>query len=49
MFESAAQDQGLRDIRFVGRPGERDLTIQRVIKRSGLRSDMVALQADDDE
>lgn len=38
VFESAAQDQGLRDIRFVGRPYERDLTIQRVIQRSGLRS-----------
>lgn len=36
-FESAAQDQGLRDIRFVGRPDERDLTIQRVIQRSGQR------------
>lgn len=38
VFESAAQDQGLRDIRYVGRPDERDLTIQRVIQRSGLRS-----------
>lgn len=37
VFESAAQDQGLRDIRYVGRPDERDLTIQRVIQRSGLR------------
>lgn len=37
IFESAAQDQGLREIRFVGRPDERDLTIQRVIQRSGLR------------
>lgn len=36
-FESAAQDQGLRDIRFVPRPDERDLTIQRVVQRSGLR------------
>jgi uncharacterized membrane protein YdbT with pleckstrin-like domain len=36
-FESAAQDQGLRDIRFVGRPDERDLAIQRVVQRSGLR------------
>ena len=36
-FESAAQDQGLRDIRFVGRPDERDLSIQRVVQRSGLR------------
>ncbi|TGD37635.1 MULTISPECIES: PH domain-containing protein [Brevibacterium] len=38
VFESAAQDQGLRDIRYVGRPDERDLTIQTVIQRSGLRS-----------
>ena len=37
VFESAAQDQGLRDIRYVGRPDDRDLTIQRVIQRSGLR------------
>jgi uncharacterized membrane protein YdbT with pleckstrin-like domain len=37
VFESAAQAQGLRDIRFVGRPDERDLTIQRVVQRSGLR------------
>lgn len=42
VFESAAQDQGLRDIRFVGRPSERDLTIQRVLQRSGLRSSMPA-------
>ena len=37
VFESAAQEQGLRDIRYVGRPDERDLTIQRVVQRSGLR------------
>jgi hypothetical protein len=37
VFESAAQEQGLRDIRWVGRPDERDLTIQRVISRAGLR------------
>ncbi|MFD6056167.1 PH domain-containing protein [Agromyces sp. NPDC060279] len=40
VFESAAQDQGLREIRFVGRPDERGLTIQRVIQRSGLRGRM---------
>jgi len=40
VFESAAQDQGLRDIRYVARPDQRDLTIQRVIQRSGLRSSM---------
>jgi hypothetical protein len=37
VFESAAQEQGLRDIRYVGRPNERDLAIQRVVQRSGLR------------
>ena len=36
-FESAATEQGLRDIRFVGRPDERNLTIQRVVQRAGLR------------
>ena len=37
IFESAAQAQGLRHIRFIGDPDARDLTIQRVIQRSGLR------------
>jgi uncharacterized membrane protein YdbT with pleckstrin-like domain len=37
VFESAAQEQGLRVIRYVGRPDERDLTIQRVIAQAGLR------------
>jgi hypothetical protein len=37
VFESAAQEQGLRDIRFVARPYERDLVIQRVVQRAGLR------------
>ncbi len=36
-FESAAQEQGLRDIKYVGRPDERNLTIQRVVQRAGLR------------
>jgi hypothetical protein len=36
-FESAAEAQGLRDIRFVGQPDERDLAIQRVVQRAGLR------------
>ena len=40
IFESAAQDQGLREIRFVGNPNARGLTIQRVIQRSGLRGGM---------
>jgi membrane protein YdbS with pleckstrin-like domain len=37
VFESAAQEQGLRDIRFIGQPDERDRTIQGVVQRSGLR------------
>lgn len=41
VFESAAQEQGLREIRYVGRPGERDLAIQRVVQRSGLRGPRV--------
>ena len=41
IFESAAQEQGLREIRFVGRPDDRDLTIQRVVQRSGLRGPRV--------
>jgi len=42
VFESAAQEQGLRDIRYVGRPDDRDLAIQRVVQRSGLRGPRVA-------
>jgi len=37
VFESAAQEQGLRDIRYVGHADERDKAIQRVVQRSGLR------------
>lgn len=37
VFESAAQAQGLREIRYVGDPDERGLTIQRVIQQAGLR------------
>ena len=40
-FESAAREQGLRDIRYVGRVDERDLSIQRVVQRSGLRGPRV--------
>ncbi len=40
VFESAAQDQGLRVIRYVGRPEARDLTIQRVIQMAGLRTNL---------
>ncbi|MGH3509685.1 MAG: PH domain-containing protein [Nocardioidaceae bacterium] len=42
VFESAAQEQGLREIRFVARPYARDLTIQRVVQRAGLRGPRVA-------
>ncbi|TIC84031.1 PH domain-containing protein [Nocardioides sp. GY 10127] len=41
VFESAAQEQGLRDVRFVGRPDERDLVIQGVVQRAGLRGPRV--------
>lgn len=41
VFESAAQDQGLKEIRFVGDPNGRGLTIQRVIQRSGVRGTTV--------
>ncbi|HMR50276.1 MAG TPA: PH domain-containing protein [Arachnia sp.] len=37
VFESAAQDQGLRDIRFVSNPDDRDKLIQRIIQSAGLR------------
>lgn len=37
VFESAAQEQGLREIRYVGDPDGRGLTIQRVIQQAGLR------------
>lgn len=38
VFETAAQDQGLRDIRYVGHPGRRDLLIQQIIQKAGLRA-----------
>ena len=40
-FESAAQEQGLREIRYVPRPDARDIEIQRVVQRSGLRGPRV--------
>ena len=46
VFESAAQEQGLRDIRYVGRPDERDLAIQRVVQRAGLRGPRRAVLAE---
>jgi hypothetical protein len=48
VFESAAQEQGLRDIRFVPKPNERGLTIQRVIQRAGLRGSSNAWRAEDE-
>ena len=41
-FESAAQDQGLRDIRYVSDIDARNLTIQRVTRDAGLRGPRVA-------
>jgi len=38
IFESAAIDQGLHKISYVGDPKRRDLTIQRVIQRAGIRA-----------
>lgn len=40
VFESAAQDQGLKQINFVPHIEQRDKTIQRVIQRAGLRARM---------
>lgn len=40
VFESAAQDQGLKQINFVPDVERRDKTIQRVIQRAGLRARM---------
>jgi hypothetical protein len=50
-FESAAQDQGFREIKYVSRPDDRDLTIQRVIQRTGLRASasVDVVQGDDDD
>lgn len=36
-FESAAREQAIREVRYVGRPYQRDLAIQRVVQRAGLR------------
>ena len=47
IFESAADDQGLRRVTFVANPKERDLTIQRVIQRAGIRA--VARAKDEDD
>lgn len=47
VFESAAQDQGLKQINFVPDIERRDLTIQRVIQRAGLRARMEPITEDD--
>lgn len=39
-FETAAQDQGLRDIRDICDPAGRDLTIQQVVQDAGLRGNV---------
>ena len=46
VFESAAQDQGLKRIEFVPHIERRELTIQRVIQRAGLRARMSPGQDD---
>ncbi|MDO5082594.1 PH domain-containing protein [Arachnia propionica] len=46
VFESAAQAQGLREIRYIAAPGKRDLKIQEVIQRSGLRKKMEMRESD---
>ena len=46
-FESAAADQGLRRITYVGDSKRRDLTIQRVIQRAGIRAAASARAEDD--
>ena len=46
VFESAAQAQGLREIRYIAAPGKRDLKIQEVIQRSGLRKKMEMRDSD---
>jgi hypothetical protein len=49
IFESAAQEQGLRDIKYVGRPDQRDLTIQRLLQRSGLRATAKETDSEEDD
>lgn len=49
IFESAAQEQGLRDIKYVGRPDQRDLTIQRLLQRSGLRATAKESEPEDED
>ena len=46
-FESAAADQGLRRVTYVSDPKRRDLTIQRVIQRAGIRAMALAKEMGD--
>ncbi len=48
-FESAADDQGLRRITYVADPKRRDLTIQRVIQRAGIRAVALAKAHQEDD
>ncbi len=48
VFESAAQDQGLRDIRYVPDPKHRDLQIQQVIQLAGLRAKAEVIRTSSD-
>ncbi len=48
IFESAAQDQGLRDIKYVPEPKRRDLQIQQVIQLAGLRAKAEVLRTSSD-
>ncbi len=47
IVESAAPGQGLREVRYIARPRQRDLTIQRVIQRAGPRAEGAGAAPDD--
>ena len=49
VFESAAQEQGLREIRNIGRPDDRARTIQRALIDQGLRGSQHALNPSSEE
>ncbi|MCL2735445.1 MAG: PH domain-containing protein [Propionibacteriaceae bacterium] len=49
VFESAALDQGLHRITYVSHPTTRDLTIQRVIQRAGIRAMAMAKDLSDSD
>jgi len=49
VFESAAQEQGLREIRNIGRPEDRARTIQRALIDQGLRGSQHALSPTNEE